>query len=351
MVAAASALAAFAVSALPGGASGAGPSGGSSKVGLTFEKGTATSAPTVWVATGAGHAQRRLGGGDEPLISPSGAYVASSPDASSGSALTIFSTHGGAKHGFFNEADVYAIPLGWSYDSRYLAVSLQGVGVNPVTGAGLAVIDTATMTATMVAHGLVSGASFSPRGIHTSPWLVYGLAHSESLTAKVNLFVAGPSFATVTQLSSDGRSLNPLWTRKGIVFDRERLRLKEGYPAYQLWLDAHGLRQLTHMKIGQLVSGLFPVSASSSGNRLLATYIGQDTDYAWRVQISPLRVNQIKVAGDPVQGGAVSTNGRRLLVDQGAFMRPPSDGRVEWIPFSGGRAHPLAHGADPSWNA
>ena len=108
------------------------------------------------------------------------------------------------------------------------------------------------------------------------------------------------------------------------------------------------LRQLTNMKISPLQSGLVPIAVSADGNRLLAEFEGEDTDFAYTVQLNPLRVRAVPGF---VQGGGISRDGSTLLIDSGAFEAPASSGTIETIPFGATRPlHKLTRGATPSWD-
>jgi hypothetical protein len=336
------ALAAIAVPAM---------AGETSPVQIAYDTGTATAGPFVWVAKANGGSPRTLGAGDEPLISPSGGYVAASSNASKGSALELYSTAGAAPHGFLKASAVSAQPIAWSPDSRYLAVELSSTNLK-ARDDGLAVIDTTTMRATtLVSGGTIAGASFNPAS-SGGDRLVYGIFASSNPSGPCNLYTVGPSGADTTQLTHDNRSLEPVWGAKGIVFVHETPRGADAFPIYQLWLRAGSKSiQLTHVKVQKLVAGLAPISISSDGNRILAEFGGQDTSDAWTVQISPRRVEPLDAGGDKfVQGGAISANGKQVIVDVGAFEQPSSRGTVESVPFGGGKPTRLARGADPSWN-
>jgi hypothetical protein len=115
------------------------------------------------------------------------------------------------------------------------------------------------------------------------------------------------------------------------------------------------MTQLTHLKVPTLLDGLSPLSASADGNRLIAEYGGEDTSYAWTVQLSPLQVKPLRVAGQSpdaqqVQGAQISSDGRQLLIDVGGFEQPPNHGEVESVGFAGGTATKLARGTQPSWS-
>lgn len=317
---------------------------------IAYDTGTATAGPYDWVANANGSHARRLGPGLQPLISPSGGYVASGLNASKGPALVLYSTSGAGPQSFFNAATVSAEPVAWSPDSRYVAVELSSTQIKARQD-GLAVIDTKTMRATTISSGkMISGASFNPSA-SGGDRLVYG-TFSLTRDAPSNLYTVGPTGANPRQLTYDNHSLLPVWGAKGIVYVRETPRGSQYAPVYQLWLRSGSTTtELTHLKVGQLVSGLAPLSISSDGNRILAEFGGQDTSYAWTVQISPRRVMPVDAGGNKfVQGGAISGDGTRLLVDVGAFQDPPSRGTVESVAFGGGKPTRLARGADPTWN-
>ena len=153
--------------------------------------------------------------------------VSSSAFGSRGPALTLYETAGRGSRSFFNDR-VIAIPLARSPDSRYLAVVL-GTDGSPVAGAGLAVIDTATMTARTLATGVIRGAScilgssFAPSGPDR---VVYGgqVRSRQVKNPVMNLYTLNPDGSDRTQLTTDGNSFQPLWTAKGIVYDRETRR-------------------------------------------------------------------------------------------------------------------------------
>jgi hypothetical protein len=307
-------------------------------------------ASSVWIANAHGSDAHRIAAGDGALISPNGAYVAIQHFAQSGVALELYSISGTLLGGYFNSAKDSATALAWSDDSRYLAVGLFSTGTKG--GGALGMIDTSTLKSRVVATGSVAGASFNPAGTQ----LVFGLSGSVQLSTPTNLYVAPVAGGAVSQLTHNGNSFEPVWARSGIVFDRSTPRGVSRAPIYQLWIDTAGrLRQLTHLRVPALVSGLAPLEASADGNRLIAEYGGEDTSYAWTVQLSPLQVKPLNVAGqsvdaEQVQGSQISANGQRLLIDVGGFEQPPSHGEVESVGFNGGTPTKLAHGSQPSWS-
>jgi hypothetical protein len=315
---------------------------------ISFIRESNTSLPYVWIANTNGSGARQLGPGNQAIVSPNGALVASAkPDLSK--AMYIYKVRGRSVVTLNMPGGTVAVPTAWSPDSRYLAVQLMSTSTNGVKGAGLAVVDTTTDTYRIVAHGVVNGASFAVDG---SDRLVYGLSGSVDPYASSDLYEVDADGSSPAQITTDGHSLNPIWGAKGIVFDREKLRGKAEAPAYQVWLmNGSKLTQLTNMKISALVDGLVPLAISADGNRIIAQYEGEDTSFAWTIQVSPLRVAQVTVNGKLVQGAGISSNGAWLLVDYGGFEQPADAGTVESVPFGGGSpVRQLTRGAFPSWN-
>ncbi|MGO9976958.1 MAG: hypothetical protein ACLP01_29990 [Solirubrobacteraceae bacterium] len=57
------------------------------------------------------------------------------------------------------------------------------------------------------------------------------------------------------------------------------------------------------------------------------------------------------LAGDAVRPGAISSDGKALLLVRGGFESYADGGTVETVPFGAGSpVHNLAHGAFPDWN-
>ena len=308
----------------------------------------------VWTALADGSAPAPLGPGDQPQLAPNGVTVAASlfgAGLEKGPALALYPTAGGRPSTFGDLARQNAVPLAWSPDSRYLAVMLVSTAVKGfVAKSALAVLDTTTASLRTIASGIVYGASFAPDG---SDRIVFGLAHGQNLTARVNLYTAQASGAGLRRITRDGRSLNPLWGPRYIAYDRERLRRNDA-PVYQLWLrraSGGAPRRLTSLRVRSLVSGLTPVGFSADGSRLLAEFVGQDTSEAWTVQVPSGRARPVRVKRRPVVGGAIQGDGSTLLVAEGALEGPAEADNVVTVPFAGGAPTLLvAHAAQPSWN-
>lgn len=323
---------------------------------IAYVQQTGTSQPVVWTIRADGTQNTRVGTGFTPVIAPNGVQVAASLFGAStgetGPALAVYSTNGTPTQTYFNLKGETTEPLAWSRDGRFLAVDvLSTVLKNPARRSGLAIVDAMTGTAKVIAHGQLLGASFAPNG---SDEVVYGLAASDSPNARVNVYRSGADGSGTVALTRDGRSLFPVWGSSGIAYDRERPRRQDA-PVYQIWLRAPSgaTRRLTNIRVRSLVSGLMPLAFSADGSRLLAQFVGQDTSEAWTVQVASGRARRLTPHSVrlPLQAAGISADGSTLLVNEGGFEGPASEGRVATLPFAGGRSTVLvAHGSQANWN-
>ncbi len=323
---------------------------------IAYVQQTGTSQPVVWTIRADGTQNTRLGTGFTPVIAPNGVQVAASlfgvNTGESGPALAIYSANGAPTQTYFDLKGETTQPLAWSRDGRFLAVDVQSTSLkSPAKLSGLAIVNAMLGTAKVIAHGQVFGASFAPNG---SDEVVYGLAKSQSLNAPVNIYRSGADGSGATALTRDGRSLFPAWGPSGIAYDRERLR-KLDAPVYQIWMrsPSGATRRLTNIRVRSLVSGLVPLAFSADGSRLLAQFVGQDTSEAWTVLVPSGRARRLTPHSVrlPLQAAGISADGSTLLVNEGGFEGPASEGRVATLPFAGGRSKVLvAHGSQASWN-
>jgi hypothetical protein len=300
---------------------------------------------TVWLAAANGMAAHRITASFSPALSPDGREVALTPDT--GRPLAVYAASGALVGGFFAVERWVVHALAWSPDSRYLAVALQPAGGIRHPGVPyLALIDTRTGVVRTIADGLVEGLSFAPA---TPDRLVYGLDAARARGGP-GLYTASVPAGRVQRMT-DG--LNPVWGHRGIVFDRERRRTRNGtptFPIYQLFLLAGThVMQITHMSVSYLGDGLVPVALSADGTRLAANWVGEDTDQAWSVNLLTHHLHEFPAG---LTAAGISRDGRRVLLESMfGLLFSPATSRIETMPFSGGSASVLVtHGGEASWN-
>ena len=84
-----------------------------------------------------------------------------------------------------------------------------------------------------------------------------------------------------TRLTRDRRSRNPLWTARGITFNKQTQRGELVLPAYDIWelpYDGSREQQLTttdSVPIDDITYGLVPIALDADGVRMLAAVSGQ----------------------------------------------------------------------------
>lgn len=205
-----------------------------------------------------------------------------------------------------------------------------------------------------MARGSIQGAGFSP----DSRRIAYARSVLPRLSAHVDVYVVNVDGSATHRLTHDGRSLWPVWGPTRIAYTHERLR-KNDAPVYQLRVmrpDGSGVRQLTHLRVPRLLSGLTATAWSADGSRLLAEDGGQDTSEAWAVDVASGRARDLTGRFDGVIGAALSADGSTVLVQRGYFDDPrhQSIATIRTTAFGGGapggRATLLVrHGSAPSW--
>jgi WD40 repeat protein len=317
--------------------------------GLAYTTGGSRGNPHVWAANANGTGRKQLGQGVFGVISPNGQQVATTGIGfGKGPALAIYSTSGGATHKYFNAAKAGIGGEAWSPDSRYLAVALLDTGGAKIGNSALEIIDTQTGTATKVCSGLVQGVSFEPG---TSDELVYARSASSKFSSKTNLFTVAAGGGTPSQITHDGHSYYPVWGALGIAFD-EVVSVKNKSPAFSISLLDNGhTTSITHQKVTLLQDGLQPMAVSSDGRTLLASFVGEDTDSGYVVDLKTHKTKELIIKHQPVTAYGISQDGTRALVDFGGFEAPPSQGTVESLPLAGGAPKVLVkHASEASWN-
>ena len=298
---------------------------GGTTAGIAFVK--SVKSTSVWVSAPDGTGARKLGSASDPVLSPNGEMVAADAFGPKGSPLVVFTVAGGKLTvPAALDAKVSVTPLVWSPDSRYLAVAVIDSSTGPGPGdAALDVIDTTNGSISAHDGGVVMGASFEPG---TSDTVVFGLSQSQLTSAPRNLYsMPADGSSGATQLTSDGHSINPVWGKRGIVYDKVTPR-KNG-PEYQLVLMNGSKRtQITHMKIPELLQGLVPLAVSADGTKLVAQYEGEDTSEGYTVNLITHTVTDLKVPKQENSASGIST-GRHACARLLRRLRGPLDPRCD----------------------
>jgi Tol biopolymer transport system component len=209
------------------------------------------------------------------------------------------------------------------------------------------VIDVATGEMTVHETGVPLGASFGPGSSDT---LVYGIAHS---TARNLYGVPADGSRAARAVTHNNRSAYPVWGSKGIVFDLVTPRKAGDAPIYQIAvLGGSTIMQITHTHPNYLVEGLQPIAVAANGVDLAADFVGQDTDFAYTVNLRTRKVTRLTVGNQVNTAYGISRDGTRVLVCIDGFETNPKQAtRVATMPFGGGSPRVLVSGAcGASWN-
>jgi Tol biopolymer transport system component len=307
---------------------------------------------SVWVANDDGSGARRLASGSSPKISPDGAIVVYSvvgnpktyrPD------LMVVPADGSAPPRVLARGWRDSFTFGWRPDSRTIVTV-----VGPELGAKrLALIDVATGAQRTIARGGFAGVSFSPAGDQ----LVYSRdARPDRYPPRSDVYRAAVAGGAPVRLTSDHRSLSPLWGPTGqVVFvrlvDAKRRKYAPKNELYLMAADGSGARRLTKTHVAQLLQGLTPTAWSADGTRLLAEFGGQDTSYAETVNpVTGAHRPVVRPAEDGFVGTDISADGSTILGATGGY-EPSTRHDVVAIPYGGGTPTVLARNAlEPDWN-
>lgn len=316
---------------------------------LVFVRGL--SKPVVWVAGNDGSGAHRLVTGSAPRISPDGSelvYMTFPSGNSYNPSMMVVPVNGSAPPRRIATGWRDSYTFAWSPDSQTVAAVL-----GPEVGADrLVLIDVATGSSRTIATGYFNGVSFSPDGSSLS----YGMAAGEVFPPRSDIYVASASGGTSSRITSDHRSLGPVWGPTGSIafvklLEGKRRRYGPKNELYLISPDRGHVRRLTHTKVGQLVQGLTPTQWSASGGKLLAEFGGQDTSYA--VTVNPRTGAQHffgKPGGLGFVGAALSADGTTILGVTGG-IEPGLVHNVVTMRWGGGNRTILArHAYEPDWN-
>ena len=309
---------------------------------IVFEK--SPFRPTVWAAADDGSARVKLASGELPKISPDGTTVAyeTTYSGSTRPTLRVIPAAGGTSR-------LLLKPVWFSFAFSPDSKTIAAVTGKEVGQKRLVLIDVAGGTVRTIAHGQFSGFSFSP----DSARLVYARAPKDAYPPHSDLLTVAVSGGASTPLTTNHRSVDPVWGAPGIAFVKLRKPTRRG-DAYKqdIYLSdgATGvIRRITTTKVPFLLSGLDPVSWSADGTRLLAEFGGQDTSYAETVDPATGKVRRVGRASDGIVGYDLSADGSTILATTGGYdSGDPHD--VVTIPYTGGTPTVLVRTAfSPDW--
>ena len=316
---------------------------------LTWVKSSSSLNGRIEIAQLNGRDVRTLGPGTFATVAPDGASVAveeSLPPADNAtSELLAYPASGDAAAVKLYHCDGFLRIDGWSADSKLILASCPH-GLNDE--GPLLVIAAGGGSVATIASGVIDGASFAP---NPSDDVVYARGASQLLTAPVNLFTTSPTGTGTEQLTHGWVISAPVWGPKYIVFARTTSRGKAIAPINQLWsIDSNGtaLKQLTHMKVDPLASGLEPLAFSADGRHLLCGFGGTDQSSSWAVTLNGNTVVLRQLLNEFSVPDGISRDGREVLLTRGFEGEPTS---VVSVPWGGGKPTLLApHGANASWS-
>jgi hypothetical protein len=294
---------------------------------IAYDKGPTTLHPRVFVVNDDGTHQRRLAEGLFPSISPNGRWVAYTRNntTTAHNELRVIRATGGRSRLLAHAFDIGA--LHWSPSSRFLGAQL---------GRGILVYDMRTGKSRLLKSTRFENFSFSPN----SRSIVYA--------KRFDLYVASRQGDVRRRLTRNRRSLNPLWTKKGIVFDEQTPR-KNDEPAYDLFFirpDGTGARRVTRTHVPRLAAGLVPRSASADGSRLVANFAEQDEEETYAVDVATGAARKL---GSLLVPAGISRDGSAIV----AATNGPDPGAhhdIVAVPFAGGPQRLILRGGgDPDW--
>ncbi len=306
---------------------------------LVYSKTAKNGLPKVFVAENDGSNPHRVGRGSEPVVSPDGRWVAW-VDGQGPNIAKLRLADGSRKARDVAKAGEIDT-LQFSPDSKLLGVgAATRVWVHNIH-------DRASIK---VASGHIRGFSFSP----DSKSVAFGTAgHNQAFDAPTDLYSVTIADKKRTRITRDRKSLNPLWTERGIIHDRQRARenVAPSYNLFEIQPDGGSLRRITALKIPDLVSGLIPLELSENGKRLIAEFIGQDTSVGFAVNPKSGKVRAL--SRDSENGFVASdltADGKTVLGTTGG-PDPSNRHNVVTMPYTGGKPKVLVRRAfDPDWN-
>jgi Tol biopolymer transport system component len=309
---------------------------------IVFEK--SPFRPTVWAAADDGSARVQLADGELPRISPDGTTVAYETPyrGTSRPTLRVISVTGG-------ESRLLLKPVWFSFGFSPDSKTIAAVTGKEVGQKRLVLVDVASGAVRTVARGQFSGFSFSP----DSATLVYSRALRDTYPPRSDLFTVPVAGGTPIRITTDHRSIDPVWGAPGIAHVKLRRPTRKGDAWKQdIWLHdvaTATVRRITTTKVPFLLSGLDPVAWSADSTRLLAEFGGQDTSYAETVDPATGIVNRAGRRADGIVGYDLSADGTTILATTGGYD-PADPHDVVTLPYTGGTPAVLVKNAfSPDW--
>ena len=293
----------------------------------------------VWVARDDGSGARPMGRGHSPQVSPDGRWVAWIREGAANRLMLRLADR--SRKARVVARSSFVADVRFSPDSKSLGF---------VRSRRLFVYDIRERTAVKAATGVIRGYSFSP----DSAAVVFGTSgRNDAVDAPSDLYSFALEDRDRVRITRDRKSLNPLWGASGIIHDRMRARVGDApsYNVFEIQPDGGSLRRITRLRIPSLVSGLVPLELSANGKRLLADFVGQDTEVGFRVNMSN---GKAKALDSDFENGLVgfdlSADGRTVLGHTGG-PDPTNRHDVVTIPYRGGDPKVLVRRAGfPDWS-
>jgi hypothetical protein len=306
---------------------------------LVYVKDAGEADARVWVARDDGSQARRVGLGHSPKISPDGRWVAWIQEGTPDQVMMRLADR--SRKARIVARSSFVGDLQFSPDSKSLGLVLSR---------RLFVYDIRERTEVKAATGVIRGFSFSP----DSKSVVFGTSgRSDAVDAPSDLYSFQLAEKQRVRITRDRKSLNPLWGPSGIVHDRQAPREGDApsYNLFEIQPDGGSLRRITRLRIPSLMSGLVPLELAAGGVRLLAGFIGQDTDVGFRVNV---RTGKTHALDEDFENGFVgfdlTADGRTVLGHTGG-PDPTARHNVVTMPYAGGEPEVLVPRAGfPDWS-
>ena len=306
---------------------------------LVYNKAKKNGQPRVVVADNDGKNAHRLGIGFSPTVSSDGRWVAWIAGNNS-DVVKLRLADGSRRAREIKPTGDVVGSIQFSPDAKWLGID---------AGTRLWIYNIHDRKSVKAASGNLRGFSFSP----DSASVAFGTAgQNQSFDSPTDLYRFDIAGKQRTRITRDRKSLNPLWTSRGIIHDRQRIR-DNAAPAYNLFEikpDGGSLRRITSLRIPPLASGLVPLELSRNGKRLLAEYEGQDIGLGFRVNVETGKAHVLgKFSENGFVAADLTANGRTVLGVTGG-ADPSNRHDVVTMPYKGGKTKVLVKRAfAPDW--